>query len=138
MYDDGSPGEIFVVMAKQGSVVSGLMDTVATSISLALQYGVPLKVLVDKFSHTRFERRDSPTILKSLLRNRLWIIFSAGWVKNSCQPKINLNLRPTLEPMGATQPLRHENDRYFRPRPMRLPALIVVPSWYATAPATSA
>lgn len=55
MYDDGSPGEIFVVMAKQGSVVSGLMDTVATSISLALQYGVPLKVLVDKFSHTRFE-----------------------------------------------------------------------------------
>jgi ribonucleoside-diphosphate reductase alpha chain len=55
MYDDGSPGEIFVVMAKQGSVVSGLMDTVATSISLALQYGVPLKVLVGKFSHTRFE-----------------------------------------------------------------------------------
>ncbi len=55
MYDDGSPGEIFVVMAKQGSVVSGLMDTVATSISLALQYGVPVKVLVDKFSHTRFE-----------------------------------------------------------------------------------
>ncbi len=42
-------------MAKQGSVVSGLMDTVATSISLALQYGVPLKVLVDKFSHSRFE-----------------------------------------------------------------------------------
>ena len=55
MYDDGSPGEIFVVMAKQGSVVSGLMDTVATSISLALQYGVPLNVLVGKFSHTRFE-----------------------------------------------------------------------------------
>ena len=55
MYDDGTPGEIFVVMAKQGSVVSGLMDTVATSISLALQYGVPLKVLVDKFSHSRFE-----------------------------------------------------------------------------------
>jgi ribonucleoside-diphosphate reductase alpha chain len=55
MYDDGTPGEIFVVMAKQGSVVSGLMDTVATSISLALQYGVPIKVLVDKFSHTRFE-----------------------------------------------------------------------------------
>ena len=54
-YDDGNPGEIFVVMAKQGSVVSGLMDTVATSISLALQYGVPLKILVDKFSHSRFE-----------------------------------------------------------------------------------
>jgi len=55
MYDDGTPGEIFVRMAKQGSVVSGLMDTVATAISVSLQYGVPLKVLVDKFSHSRFE-----------------------------------------------------------------------------------
>jgi ribonucleoside-diphosphate reductase alpha chain len=55
MYDDGTPGELFVVMAKEGSVVSGLMDSFATSISMALQYGVPLKVLVDKFSHTRFE-----------------------------------------------------------------------------------
>jgi ribonucleoside-diphosphate reductase alpha chain len=55
MYDDGNPGELFVTMAKEGSVVSGLMDSFATSISMALQYGVPLKVLVDKFSHTRFE-----------------------------------------------------------------------------------
>jgi ribonucleoside-diphosphate reductase alpha chain len=55
MYDDGSPGELFVTMAKEGSVVSGLMDNFATSISMALQYGVPLKVLADKFSHTRFE-----------------------------------------------------------------------------------
>jgi ribonucleoside-diphosphate reductase alpha chain len=55
MYDDGMPGELFVVMAKEGSVVSGLMDSFATSISMALQYGVPLHVLVDKFSHTRFE-----------------------------------------------------------------------------------
>jgi len=55
MYEDGTPGEIFVVMAKQGSVVSGLMDAFATSISLALQYGVPLEVLANKFTHTRFE-----------------------------------------------------------------------------------
>jgi ribonucleoside-diphosphate reductase alpha chain len=55
MYGDGNPGELFVTMAKEGSVVSGLMDSFATSISMALQYGVPLKVLVDKFSHTRFE-----------------------------------------------------------------------------------
>ena len=55
MYDDGPPGELFVTMAKEGSVVSGLMDSFATSISMALQYGVPLKVLCDKFSHTRFE-----------------------------------------------------------------------------------
>ena len=49
------PGEIFVRMAKQGSTISGLMDSFATAISLALQHGVPLKLLVDKFSHTRFE-----------------------------------------------------------------------------------
>jgi ribonucleoside-diphosphate reductase alpha chain len=55
MYEDGSPGELFVVMAKEGSVVSGLMDGFATSVSMALQYGVPLKVLCEKFSHTRYE-----------------------------------------------------------------------------------
>ena len=55
MYNNGQPGEIFIVMSKEGSVVSGLMDSFATSISLCLQYGVPLEVLVDKFSFTRFE-----------------------------------------------------------------------------------
>ena len=55
MYESGQPGELFCVMAKEGSVVSGLMDSFATAVSLALQYGVPLQVLVDKFSHTRFE-----------------------------------------------------------------------------------
>ena len=55
MYEDGRPGEIFIVMSKEGSVVSGLMDSFATSISLGLQYGVPLEVMIDKFSHTRFE-----------------------------------------------------------------------------------
>ena len=55
MFDDGTPGEIFLVMAKEGSTISGLMDAFATSISLALQYGVPLKALIDKFSHMRFE-----------------------------------------------------------------------------------
>ena len=55
MYEDGAPGEIFIVMAKEGSTLSGVMDSFATTCSMALQYGVPLKVLVDKFSHTRFE-----------------------------------------------------------------------------------
>jgi ribonucleoside-diphosphate reductase alpha chain len=55
LYDDQHPGEIFLRMAKEGSTVSGLMDTIATMTSIALQYGVPLKALVDKFSHTRFE-----------------------------------------------------------------------------------
>jgi ribonucleoside-diphosphate reductase alpha chain len=55
LYEDGLPGEVFIRMAKEGSTVSGLMDSFATAVSLALQYGVPLKVLCDKFSHTRFE-----------------------------------------------------------------------------------
>jgi ribonucleoside-diphosphate reductase alpha chain len=55
IYQDGQPGEIFLVMSKEGSTISGLMDAFATSISLALQYGVPLEVLVKKFAHTRFE-----------------------------------------------------------------------------------
>ena len=55
LYDDGTPGEIFVTMAKEGSVISGLMDSFATAISIGLQYGVPLEVLVNKFVHMRFE-----------------------------------------------------------------------------------
>ena len=55
LYEEGQPGEIFITMAKEGSTVSGLMDSFATAVSLALQYGVPLKVLCDKFSHMRFE-----------------------------------------------------------------------------------
>ncbi|MBM4170102.1 MAG: vitamin B12-dependent ribonucleotide reductase [Ignavibacteria bacterium] len=55
MFEDGQPGEVFITMSKEGSTISGLMDSFATGISIALQYGVPLKVLVDKFSHARYE-----------------------------------------------------------------------------------
>jgi ribonucleoside-diphosphate reductase alpha chain len=55
LYPNGKPGEMFISMAKEGSVVSGLMDSFATSVSIMLQYGVPLKVLINKFSHARFE-----------------------------------------------------------------------------------
>jgi ribonucleoside-diphosphate reductase alpha chain len=55
LYPDGTPGEIFLKMAKEGSTVSGLMDSFATAISLSLQYGVPLRDLVNKFGHVRFE-----------------------------------------------------------------------------------
>lgn len=72
LYPDGTPGEIFLRMAKEGSTISGLMDSFATAVSLALQYGVPLKDLVNKFSHLRFEpagftgNRDIP-MAKSLV-----------------------------------------------------------------------
>ena len=55
LYPNGQPGEMFISMAKEGSVVSGLMDSFATACSIMLQYGVPLKVLTNKFAHTRFE-----------------------------------------------------------------------------------
>lgn len=72
LYEDGSPGELFIKMSKEGSTISGLMDSFAVSISMCLQYGVPLRVLVNKFSHTRFEpsgyttNREIP-IAKSLM-----------------------------------------------------------------------
>jgi ribonucleoside-diphosphate reductase alpha chain len=55
LYDDGTPGELFIKIAKEGSTISGLMDTIGILTSMALQYGVPLDVLVSKFSHVRFE-----------------------------------------------------------------------------------
>jgi ribonucleoside-diphosphate reductase alpha chain len=55
MYDDGRPGEVFIKMAKEGSTLSGVMDGLALSLSVGLQYGVPLKALVDKLTNTRFE-----------------------------------------------------------------------------------
>jgi ribonucleoside-diphosphate reductase alpha chain len=54
-YEDGGPGEIFIKMAKEGSTLSGIMDAFALSVSIALQYGVPLRALVDKFVNSRFE-----------------------------------------------------------------------------------
>ena len=55
LYEDGTPGELFIKIAKEGSTISGLMDTIGILASMALQYGVPLEVLVSKFSHVRFE-----------------------------------------------------------------------------------
>jgi ribonucleoside-diphosphate reductase alpha chain len=55
MYEDGTPGELFITMSKEGSTISGLMDSLATATSIMLQYQVPLGVLIDKFTHMRFE-----------------------------------------------------------------------------------
>ena len=55
LYEDGQPGEVFITMAKEGSTIGGLMDTIATLVSVALQYGVPVESLVRKFEHVRFE-----------------------------------------------------------------------------------
>ncbi len=72
LYEDGSPGEVFITMAKEGSTIGGLMDTIATLVSVALQYGVPVESLVRKFEHVRFEpggmtRNPEIPIAKSLV-----------------------------------------------------------------------
>ena len=72
LYEDGTPGEFFIKMSKEGSTLSGIMDSLALSISLNLQYGVPLEVLISKFTHARFEPAGMTTnkeipIAKSLM-----------------------------------------------------------------------
>ncbi|MDP6987319.1 MAG: vitamin B12-dependent ribonucleotide reductase, partial [Phycisphaerales bacterium] len=61
MYEDGSPGELFITMSKEGSTIGGLMDSLGTAISVALQYGVPIQSLVTKFAHQRFEPQGMTT-----------------------------------------------------------------------------
>jgi ribonucleoside-diphosphate reductase alpha chain len=97
-YENGQPGEIFITMAKEGSTVSGLMDSFATAISLALQYGVPLKVLCDKFSHTRFEPsgwtpnpeiRFAKSVMDYIFR---WLAFK--FLPRDAQPRENTSVEP--------------------------------------------
>ncbi len=122
LYEDGQPGEIFLKMAKEGSTVSGLMDTIATMTSISLQYGVPLKALVDKFSHTRFEpsgftnNKEIP-IAKSVmdyvfryLGNRFLEVEDEGRIDGSSEDgtavPISIQMAPaaTLNPAAALNP----------------------------------
>ena len=78
LYPSGEPGEIFIKMAKEGSTVSGLMDSFALAVSIALQHGVPLKLFCEKFAHTRFEPAGGRTIRTSGLPSRSWTTSSGG------------------------------------------------------------
>ena len=89
LYEDGTPGEVFISMAKEGSTISGLMDSFATAVSYALQYGVPLKFFVDKFSHVRFEPSGwTGNASRCRMRSRSWITFSAGSAASSWDPSM--------------------------------------------------
>jgi ribonucleoside-diphosphate reductase alpha chain len=113
MYEDGTPGEIFIKMAKEGSVVSGLMDSLATATSIALQYGVPLKALVDKFSHTRFEpsgvtgNREIP-IAKSIMD------YIGRWLAKRFLPPEE---QPAYTPSASAGTLVEENLRHAASEP---------------------
>jgi ribonucleoside-diphosphate reductase alpha chain len=99
LYDDGQPGEVFVTISKEGSVVSGMMDAFATAISLNLQYGVPLEVLVKKFSHMRFEpsgftnNKDIP-IAKSIV-DYLFRWMALKFLPETDQPSLPLETADT-------------------------------------------
>jgi len=87
MYDDGRPGEVFIKMAKEGSTLSGVMDGLALTISLGLQYGVPLRVFVDKLLNTRFEPSGITRTRTSGSCRRCWTTSRGGWADGS-SPRI--------------------------------------------------
>jgi ribonucleoside-diphosphate reductase alpha chain len=105
LYDDGCPGEVFITMAKEGSTIGGLMDSFGTAISLCLQYGVPLKTLVDKFAHSRFEpsgftKNPDIPIAKSLTDYFFrWLgqTFTQGNGESTYQPSL-----PAAEPTAGS------------------------------------
>ena len=103
LYPNGKPGEVFVSMAKEGSVVSGLMDSFATAVSIMLQYGVPMKVLVSKFSHMRFEpsgMTSNPEIpmAKSVMDYIFrWMSLKFGEEAPQAAPSFDLGLKTEAE-----------------------------------------
>ena len=128
LYEDGSPGEIFIKMSKEGSTISGLMDSFAVAISMCLQYGVPLRVLVNKFSHTRFEpsgyttNRDIP-IAKSLM-DYIFRWFDQKFHPNGDNGHFG---KPAPAPEG-TEPEPKKAER--APATAQAPALSTLPSLF--------
>lgn len=117
LYPDGRPGELFITMAKEGSTVGGMMDAFGTAISLSLQYGVPLEVLVNKFSHTRFEPMGHTTnpdipIAKSIVDyifRWLGLVFLPGYreANGLANKESDTSLPFPLIAQTATAPLGH-------------------------------
>jgi ribonucleoside-diphosphate reductase alpha chain len=111
LFEDGSPGEIFLVMAKEGSTISGFADAFAQAISYALQYGVPLQTLVDKFSHSRFEpsgmtRNPEVRFAKSIV-DYIFRWMATKFLSPEAQYHVGVNVRERGAEegaSGATQP----------------------------------
>ncbi len=112
MYEDGSPGELFITMAKEGSTVGGTMDAFGTAISLCLQYGVPVRELCQKFAHSRFEpsgftKNPDIPIAKSLVDyifRWLDITFPGGRIASAAPGAASTDAAPTPAPMASMAP----------------------------------
>ena len=109
LFEDGTPGEIFLVMAKEGSTISGFADAFAQAISYALQYGVPLQTLVDKFSHSRFEpsgmtKNPEVRFAKSIV-DYIFRWMATKFLSPEAQFRAGVNLReePAAEASGAAR-----------------------------------
>ena len=104
-YEDGSPGEIFITMAKEGSTISGLMDSFATMTSLALQHGVPLQLLVDKFTHLRFEpsgfTKNSEIPMAKSIMDYIFKWLAIKFLSRDSQEHAGVILRETPAPAPA-------------------------------------
>jgi ribonucleoside-diphosphate reductase alpha chain len=106
LFDDGTPGEIFLTMAKEGSTISGFADAFAQAISYALQYGVPLQVLVDKFSHARFEpsgmtKNPEVRFAKSIV-DYIFRWMATKFLSPEAQFRAGVNLKEPTEPQPTS------------------------------------
>jgi ribonucleoside-diphosphate reductase alpha chain len=114
LFEDGHPGELFITMAKEGSTIGGLMDTIGTLTSLALQYGVPLDALVNKFTHMRFEPSGwtgNPDI--PMAKSITDYIFR--WLGIQFLPGYREANTPKREPEAAAEPGKEEDSADAEP-----------------------
>jgi len=125
MFEDGTPGEIFLVMAKEGSTISGFADAFAQAISYALQYGVPLQALVDKFSHARFEpsgmtKNPEVRFAKSIV-DYIFRWMATKFLSPEAQYRAGVNLReePADESATASAPPQPTAPKYEAPAPRK-------------------
>ena len=126
IYEDGTPGEIFIIMNKEGTVISGLLDSFATSISYALQYGVPLRDLVNKFAHMRFEPSGFTTNTKIPIAKSI-IDYIFRWMAIKFLPRKDWqnigihvdeeNLNDTVAPKETNSTNNSQESLSFNPPP---------------------
>jgi ribonucleoside-diphosphate reductase alpha chain len=117
LFEDGTPGELFVTMAKEGSTISGLMDAFATQTSYALQFGVPVKFMVDKFSHMRFEpsgftKNKEIPIAKSIV-DYIFRWMASHFLPLDAQDEVGIIRRepvPSADPIVPSAPAGSSNE----------------------------
>ena len=129
LYEDGQPGEIFLVMAKEGSTISGFADAFAQAISYALQYGVPLQDLVDKFSHVRFEpsgmtKNPDVRFAKSIV-DYIFRWMASKFLSPDAQFRAGVNNREEVVDAGAAAARRGRGGRRGADRRDRVEDVVV-------------